>query len=216
MDAKVQKYIVDTMVVDEHPALRALREETAAMPNAQMQIGPDQGQFMQLLARLLPAQRYLEIGVFTGYSSLAMALAMPANAQVVACDVSNDYTAVARRYWRQAGVEEKIDLRIAPALETLERLAVDECAPFDIAFIDADKPNVDNYYEYALRLLRPNGLMLIDNVLWSGAVVDDKDNDEDTAALRAINTKAANDTRVDATLLSIGDGLLMARKRNGL
>lgn len=216
MDPKVQEYIVDTMVVDEHPALQALRKETASMPNAQMQIGSDQGQFMQLLARLQPAHRYLEIGVFTGYSSLAMALAMPPEGKIVACDVSEEYTAVARRYWREAGVEKKIDLQLGPALETLQRLAANGgTGLFDIAFIDADKTNVDNYYECALRLIRPNGLILIDNVLWSGAVVDESVTDEDTKALRAINVKAANDERVDATLLSIGDGLLMARKRNG-
>ncbi len=153
MDPKVQEYIVDTMVVDEHPALQALRKETASMPNAQMQIGSDQGQFMQLLARLLPAHRYLEIGVFTGYSSLAMALAMPPEGKIVACDVSEEYTAVARRYWREAGVEKKIDLQLGPALETLQRLAANGgTGLFDIAFIDADKTNVDNYYECALRL----------------------------------------------------------------
>ena len=216
MDEKVQKYVVDTMVVDEHPALLALRKETAAMPNAQMQIGADQGQFMQLLARLLPAHRYLEIGVFTGYSSLAMALGMPDDGKIVACDVSKEYTDIARRYWRDAGVEKKIDLQLGPALETLERLVANgNTGKFDIAFIDADKTNVDNYYEYVMRLIRPNGLILIDNVLWSGAVVDEENDDEETKALRAINAKAANDKRVDATLLSIGDGLLMARKRNG-
>ena len=214
MDEKVQRYIIDTMVVDEHPAQRALREETARMPDAGMQIGPDQAQFMQFLARMMPVHRYLEIGVFTGYSALSMALAMPEGGKIVGCDVSEEYTAIARRYWKDAGVEDKIDLRLAPATQTLEQLLKnDGPGPFDLAFIDADKANVDAYYEYALRLLRPHGLILIDNVLWDGRVVDEGVKDADTAALRAISAKAANDARVDACLLPLGDGVLIARKR---
>ncbi|HEV7179834.1 MAG TPA: class I SAM-dependent methyltransferase, partial [Candidatus Baltobacteraceae bacterium] len=161
LDPKVARYILDTMT-HEHPVLRALRDVTQAMPNAQMQIGADQGEFMQLLARLLPVRRYLEIGVFTGYSSLALALALPEDGRIVACDVSDEYTTVARRYWREAGVEAKIDLRLAPALETLRGLVENgESETFDLAFIDADKENVDGYYEYALRLLRRNGVILV-------------------------------------------------------
>ena len=191
-----------------------LRAETAQLPNAGMQIGFDQSKFMQLLARTLGASRYLEIGVFTGYSSLAVATALPEDGMVIACDVSEDYTSVARRYWSEAGVASKIDLRIAPARETLERLvSAGQAGTFDLAFIDADKSNVDVYYEYTLRLLRAGGLVLVDNVLWNGAVADEAITDDDTCALRALNAKVARDERVDAALLPVGDGLLMARKR---
>ncbi|MEO9171426.1 MAG: class I SAM-dependent methyltransferase [Candidatus Baltobacteraceae bacterium] len=209
----IQAYIESTMV-SEAPVLAKLRAETAALPNAQMQIGADQGQFMQMLVRLLQAKRYLEIGVFTGYSSLAVALALPPSGLVLACDINETYTSVARRYWKEGGVASKVDLRIGPAAATMEELVTaGQAGAFDLAFIDADKANVDVYYEYALRLLRKNGIMLVDNVLWSGAVLDLATEDEDTRALHAINMKAANDERVDASLLPIGDGLLMARKR---
>lgn len=209
----IQDYI-DATLVPEPPVLAKLRAETAKMPNAQMQIGFDQGRFMQIVARLLGAKKYLEIGVFTGYSSLAVALALPDDGVVVACDVSEEYTAVARRYWKEAGVAAKVDLRIAPALETLETLvSAGQAGTFDLAFIDADKASADAYYEYALRLLRPGGVVLVDNVLWSGAVADEAVTDDDTRALRAINVKAAADARVDATILSAGDGILMARKK---
>jgi caffeoyl-CoA O-methyltransferase len=156
----------------------------------------------------------LEIGVFTGYSALAIALAMPPEGKVVACDVSEEYTSIARRYWKEAGVEKKIDLHLAPALDTLEQLANGgDIGPFDMAFIDADKANVDNYYERSLKLLRRNGVILVDNVLWGGSVADPGENDADTSALRAISKKAAQDERVEACLLSIGDGLLLARKK---
>lgn len=209
----IQDYI-DSTLVPEPPVLAKLRAETAKMPNAQMQIGFDQGRFMQIVARLLGAKKYLEIGVFTGYSSLAVAMALPDDGVVVACDVSEEYTAVARRYWKEAGVAAKVDLRIAPALETLETLvSAGQAGTFDLAFIDADKASADAYYEYALRLLRPGGVVLVDNVLWSGAVADEAVTDDDTRALRAINIKAAADARVDATILSAGDGILMARKK---
>lgn len=214
LDPRIEEYIIDTMVVNEHPVMRALREETAGLPNAQMQIGQEQAQFMQFLTHLLRVERYLEIGVFTGYSALAIALAMPAEGKVLACDVSEEYTSIARRYWREAGVEKKIDLRLGPAAETLQQLiAGGDVGPFDMAFIDADKANVDRYYEYSLNLIRPHGVILIDNVLWDGRVADPSENDEDTRALRAINEKAARDERVEACLLSIGDGLLIARKK---
>ena len=179
-----------------------------------MQIGPEQGQLMALLARAIGAKRYLEIGVFTGYSSLAMALALPADGHIVACDVSEEFTLVARRYWEAAGVAGKIDLRIAPALETLELLRSERVKPFDMAFIDADKANVAEYYERSLELLRPGGLVLVDNVLWDGAVLDASTADPDTLALRALNAKAGRDDRVDAALLPVCDGILMARKKD--
>jgi predicted O-methyltransferase YrrM len=204
---------VAATVVREHPALRALREETARHPNARMAIGPEQGQLMALLARTIGARRYLEVGVFTGYSSLAMALALPPDGYVVACDISEEYTAVARRYWNEAGVAGKIDLRIAPALETLAQLRARRVEPFDIAFVDADKRNVDAYYEAALELIRPGGLVLVDNVLWDGAVLNASTTDEQTQALRALNVKAGRDERVDAAIVPVCDGLLIARKR---
>lgn len=212
VDPAVQEYIIEK-IVREDPLLRALREETVRLPEARMAIGPEQGQFMALLARAIGARRYLEIGVFTGYSSLAMALALPADGRVVACDVSEEYTAVARRAWQRAGVSEKIDLRIAPALETLEQLRAQRAEPFDMAFIDADKRNVDAYYEAALELVRPGGFVLVDNVLWDGAVLDVGIVDESTQALRALNLKAGRDERVDVALVPICDGLLIARKR---
>jgi predicted O-methyltransferase YrrM len=212
VDQAIQEYIIAS-TVREHPLLRELRDETSRLPQARMQIGPEQGQFMALLAHAIGARRYLEVGVFTGYSSLAMALALPADGYVLACDVSEEYTAVARRYWEKAGVASKIDLRIGPALETLKAVRAKNGAPFDMAFIDADKENVNAYYEACLELLRPNGLVLVDNVLWSGAVVDTADDDADTLALREVSQRAGRDERVEAVLLPICDGLLVARKR---
>lgn len=211
VDPAIQEYIIES-VVREHPLLRALREETARRPEARMAIGPEQGQFMRVLARAIGARRYLEIGVFTGYSSLSMALALPDDGCVVACDVSEEYTAIARRYWSAAGVGERVDLRIAPALETLGKLRKQNVEPFDIAFIDADKANVDAYYEAALALVRPGGFVLVDNVLWNGAVLDAAATDESTRALRELNSKAGRDERVDVALLPLCDGLLIALK----
>lgn len=213
VDPAIQEYIVAN-VVREDPILRALREETSKHPQARMAIGPEQGQLMQLLARAIGAHRYLEIGVFTGYSSLAMALALPNDGYVLACDVSKEFTQVARRYWQAAGVTGKIELRIAPALETLADVGAAGNEPFDMAFVDADKQSVDAYYERALELVRPGGLVLVDNVLWSGAVLDASQNDADTQALRALNSKVGRDQRVDAALLPVCDGLLIARKRS--
>jgi caffeoyl-CoA O-methyltransferase len=212
VDRAIQEYIIDT-TVREHPVLRELREETSRLPNARMEIGPEQGQFMQLLAWTIGARRYLEIGVFTGYSALAMALALPDDGRIVACDVNEEYAAVARRYWKRAGVAQKIDLRIAPALDTLAELVAAGVQSFDMAFIDADKKNVDGYYERSLQLVRAGGLILVDNVLWDGAVIDGSVNDDDTRALRALNAKAAQDDRVEIALLPLCDGLLIARKR---
>ncbi len=196
------------------PALRALREETATMTEGGMQTSPEQVQFMALLVRLIGARRCLEVGVFTGYSTLGVALALPEGGHIVACDVSEEFTSIAKRHWQAAGVESKIDLRLAPAVETLDALLADGNAQsFDFAYIDADKQNYDHYYERALELLRPNGLIAVDNVLWSGRVADARETDADTASLRALNAKIGRDERVDASLLPIGDGLMLVRKR---
>jgi predicted O-methyltransferase YrrM len=198
----------------EAEPLRRLREETAKLPSAGMQISPDQGQFMALLVRLIDARNCLEIGTFTGYSSLAIALALPPDGRVVCCDVSEEYTAVARRAWASAGVADKITLHIAPARATLDKLrAAGRRGSFDFAFIDADKENYNAYYEASLELVRPGGLIAIDNVLWSGAVANDKRQDADTKALRALNLKLRDDERVDLSMLPIGDGLTLARVR---
>jgi caffeoyl-CoA O-methyltransferase len=198
----------------EPALLRRLREETAAEPSANMQISPEQGQFMALLARLTGARRCLEVGVFTGYSSLAVALALPDAGRLVACDVSERWTSIARRYWAEAGVAHKVDLRLAPAMETLEGLlAAGETGRYDLAFIDADKENYLGYYERVLRLLRAGGLVLVDNTLWSGRVADPENAEADTVALRHFNEHLHRDDRVDLSVLPIGDGLTLARKR---
>lgn len=194
--------------------MKALREETARMPRAVMQTGADQVQFLQLLVKLTGARRCIEVGVFTGYSALGVALALPEEGRIVACDVSDEYTAVARRYWHLAGVSEKIELCLAPAVETLDALLERGAAgSYDFAYVDADKTGYDDYYERCLRLLRENGLLAIDNVLWSGDVIDPRSTDADTLALRELNAKIGGDERVDASLLSIGDGLMVVRKR---
>jgi predicted O-methyltransferase YrrM len=206
---------VRSVSLREPEVLTRLREETAKLPNAIMQISPEQGQFMGMLIRLLGAKLTLEVGVFTGYSSTSVALALPEDGRIVACDVSVEYTSVARRCWREAGVERKIDLRLAPAVETLDALLKDgKAGAFDFAFIDADKDNYDRYYERALKLLRPGGLIAIDNVLWHGKVMDDSIQDADTRAIRALNEKLHRDERVWLSLLTIGDGLTLACKRS--
>jgi predicted O-methyltransferase YrrM len=197
----------------EDADLVALREETAKHPRAQMQIGPEQGHLMALLVRLLGARKCLEVGVFTGYSAMVVAKAMGRGGKVVALDVSEEFTAIARRHWAKAGVSDQIDLRLRPAAESLKAMvAANEVETFDFAFIDADKTNYDTYYEYALKLVRRGGLIAIDNVLWSGNVIDPTDQTADTIAIRAINQKIHQDGRVDATLLPIGDGLTLALK----
>ena len=198
----------------EPDILRRLREETAKMTMANMQISPEQGQFMGLLVEILGAHRYLEVGTFTGYSALSVALAQPDDGEVVCCDVSEEYTAVARRYWEEAGVSHRIRLHLAPASETLENLLNEGAGEsFDFIFIDADKENYDAYYEHALKLLRPGGLAAIDNVLWNGSVIDPDKDDGDTEAIRALNRKLHGDERVSLSLLPVGDGLTLARKR---
>jgi predicted O-methyltransferase YrrM len=209
----IQRYI-DATTLREHPLLRELREETAKLPQAGMQTGADQVQFLQLLVRLSGACRCIEIGVFTGYSSLGVAMALPFAGRMVACDVSEEYTAVARRYWQKAGVDDKIDLYLAPATKTLDELIRSgESGRYDFAYIDADKSGYDDYYERCLKLIRENGIIAIDNVLWSGEVANESSNDPDTAALRALNKKIGSDDRVDASLVPIGDGLMVVRKR---
>jgi caffeoyl-CoA O-methyltransferase len=198
----------------EPELFRRLRQETAQLPLARMQITPEQGQFMALLVKLLGARRTLEIGVFTGYSTLAVAAALPEDGQVVACDVSEEWTAIARRYWAEAGVAHKIDLRLAPAQQTLDHLLAEgRQESFDFVFIDADKENYEAYYECGLHLLRRGGLIGIDNVLWHGQVADPSRTDAETEAIRSLNLKLRDDERVDISLIPIGDGLTLARKR---
>lgn len=198
----------------EHPELARLREATASHPRAGMQIAPEQGALLQMLVRLIGARRTVEVGVFTGYSALAVALALPADGRVLACDVSDEYTRVARPYWERAGVAGKIELVLAPALQTLDsRLATGEAGSYDFAFIDADKSNYDGYFERCLRLLRPGGLIALDNTLWSGRVAQAAEAGSDTAALQALNDRLVGDERVDVALLPVGDGLTLARRR---
>lgn len=200
--------------VREPEILTELRDETAQQPMAGMQISPEQGQFMALLVQLMGATKTLEVGVFTGYSSLVVALALPPHGKIIACDVSEDYTAIARRYWQKAGVADKIDLQIAPALETLDRLLADgQANTFDFAFIDADKSSYDDYYERALQLVRVGGLIAIDNVLWSGAVADPSITNNSTEKIRALNQKLHQDDRISLSLVPIADGLTLALKR---
>jgi predicted O-methyltransferase YrrM len=213
LDERLYAYLLDETV--REPELMArLRAETRRLPNAGMQISPTQAQLMGLLVRLIAARRALEIGTFTGYSALAVALALPADGRLICCDTSEEWTAIARRYWREAGITERIDLRLAPAADTLaELIATGETGNFDFAFIDADKENYDLYYEQCLKLVRAGGLIAIDNALWHGTVADPARNDVDTAAIRALNRKIRDDARVDMVLLPIDDGLLLARPR---
>ncbi len=198
----------------EPDLLVRLRAETAALPHAGMQIAPEQGHLLRVLVTLLGARRCLEVGTFTGYSALVTADAMPDDGRLICCDISEEYTSIARRYWAQAGVEHKIDLRIGPALDTLDALlAGGGAGGFDFAFVDADKENYAGYYARCLDLLRPGGLLALDNVLWGGAVIDPTRDDEETEAIRAINAAIARDQRVTAAMVPIGDGLTLAVKR---
>lgn len=213
LDDALHRYLI-SVSVREPEVLARLRAETAGLDNAGMQIGPEQGAFMALLVELLGARRTLEVGVFTGYSALVVALALPADGRVTACDVNPEWTAIARRYWHQAGVADKIDLALGPALETLERLLAEGAGgAYDFAFIDADKENYDAYYERSLELVRPGGLIAIDNALWSGRVMDPESDDADTMAIRALNAKLHGDDRVSLSLVPVGDGLMLARRR---
>ncbi len=214
LDNQLYDYLL-SVSLREPDVLRQLREETARLPMAMMQIAPEQGQFMALLVQLLGATKTLDIGVFTGYSSLCVALALPPQGKIVACDISQEDTAVARRYWEAAGVADKIDLRLAPALETLDQLlATGQAGTFDFVFIDADKRNYEEYYERSLQLIRPGGLIAIDNVLWSGRVADLQVQDARTQLIRAFNEKLHQDERVSLSLVPIADGLTLALKRS--
>ncbi len=214
LDDALHDYVIEHGV-REHPELAALREATRTHPRAGMQISPEQGQLMQLLVQLIGARRTIEIGVFTGYSALAVALALPDDGRLLACDVSDEFTRVGRPYWKRAGVEHKIELVLEPAINTLDaRIAAGHAGQYDFAFIDADKSNYANYYERCLKLLRPGGLIAIDNVLWSGRVAKPADpGDADTLALQQLNIALHGDARIDLSLLPIGDGLTLARKR---
>ncbi len=206
-------YLLDVSL-RESDLLQELRERTRQMPEARMQIAPDQGQFMTLLARLLGVRKALEIGVFTGYSALCVAAALPADGRLIACDISAEYTRIAQEYWARAGVADRIDLRLAPASETLAALLAEGAAgSFDLAFIDADKTGYAGYYEQCLALLRPGGLIVVDNVLWNGRVLDTASADEDTRAIQAFNRRIHKDVRVDLSLVPVGDGLSLLRKR---
>jgi len=212
-DERTYQYLLKTSVREPDVA-RRLREETQKLEQAQMQIGPDQGQFMHLLVQLLRARKTIEVGVFTGYSALWVALALPGDGRIIACDVSEDYTAVAKRYWKEAGVSDKIDLRLAPALQTLDALIdARQAGTFDFMFIDADKTNYENYYERGLWLVRTGGLIAIDNTIWSGRVADDTQQDSDTVAIRRLNEKLLRDDRITLSMLTVGDGLTLALKR---
>ncbi|HEX2142425.1 MAG TPA: class I SAM-dependent methyltransferase [Candidatus Limnocylindria bacterium] len=214
LDENLHAYLLK-VGVREHPVLAALRDETARMPNHNMQIAPEQGALLALLVRLGNVRRIVEIGTFTGYSSTAMALALPPDGRIVCCDVNREWTDVARGAWTDAGVADRVELRLGPALETLDQLLAEGGEnSFDMAFIDANKSDYDGYYEAALRLLRPGGLVAIDNVLWSGRVADPSDRDEDTDAIRALNAKIAADERVELGMTPVGDGLTLARLRD--
>jgi len=213
VDPKIEDY-VDSVNPKEPEILSRLRAETGSNPQAQMQIGANQGLFLAMLAKLIGAKRYLELGVFTGYSSLAMALAMPEDGRIVGLDVSEEFTSVARRYWKEAGVDHKIDLRLAPAVDSLNALVAEgQAGKFDMAFIDADKVNLPTYFERCLELVRKNGLILIDNVLWSGRILTDNPEDPVNVALRDFNPTLQSRNDIDVMMLPLFDGLTMIRKK---
>ncbi|TWC10723.1 MULTISPECIES: class I SAM-dependent methyltransferase [unclassified Pseudomonas] len=212
LDDALYQYLLDVSL-RETPLQRRLRDETQALPMARWQIAPEQGQFLALLVKLTGARRLLEVGTFTGYSALCMACALPQDGSLICCDIPGDYNAVALRYWREAGMAERIDLRLAPALETLDALERQgQGGTFDLIFIDADKANYPAYLERALRLLRGGGLVIFDNTLWSGRVLEAQPQSEDTRAIQALNRALKEDRRVDLSLLPLGDGLTLCRK----
>lgn len=207
------QYLLDKSL-HEHEVLKALRRETEKLPEHEMQIAPDQGQFFTVLVKLMNASHIIDIGTFTGYSALVFALAIPENGHVITCDINSKCTEVAKQYWEKAGVLNKIELKLAPALDTLDQLLhSDRKNSFDIIFIDADKCNYDNYYEKSLQLLRKGGLVVADNVLWYGRVIDENDHEKTTKAIRNFNDKLAQDNRIDICMLPVADGVTLARKR---
>lgn len=213
LDDKLNSYLQDVSL-REPPPFRRCRMETAELPMSNMQIAPEQGQFLHLQLKLLDAQRALEIGSFTGYSGLWLASALPPKGCLMACDINQEWTARARRYWEEAGVMDRIEVRLAPAMDTLGELVErDETKSFDFAFIDADKSMYDEYYERCLQLLRPGGLIALDNMLWNGKVANGAADDPDTNAIRALNEKLRDDDRIDLSMVPIGDGLTLCRKR---
>lgn len=213
LDEKLYRYLL-SVSFRETDLLQKLRVETRALPEFNMQITPEQGQFLGLLAKIVGAKKVLEVGVFTGYSSLSILMALPAEGRLVACDLSEEWTAMAERYWTLAGVRHQVDLRLGLALDTLNQLITDgESATFDMAFIDADKSHYRDYYEAALRLVRPGGLIVIDNLLWSGKVADPKVSDPDTLAIRDLNDRLHRDERIDYSLIPMADGIGIARVR---
>ncbi len=213
MDERLQRYLVDA-TLREPPVLRRLREETAQMSESNLQIAPEHGQFMTLLVALMGARRAIEIGVFTGYSALCTALGMPDDGRLVACDVNAEWTDIAQRFWREAGIAHRVELRLAPAQETLRSLLAEgEAGRFDFVFIDAEKTEYDRYYELCLELVRGGGLITFDNTLWDGKVADPAVTDADTEALRRLNEKLRDDARVVSSLVPIGDGYTLALKR---
>jgi O-methyltransferase len=212
LDDELLAYI-SSVSVREPEVLARLREETSTLEMARMQIGPEQGQFMALLLRLMGAKRYLEVGTFTGYSALVCALAMPDDSELVALDISDEWTAIARRYWEEAGVAERIHLRLGDAVITLQSLLPEEAGSYDFVFIDADKTGYQSYINYAYELLRSGGVLALDNVLWGGAIIDTNDNEEDTVAIRKVNEAMFKDERFDISMVPIGDGLTLAQKK---
>ncbi|EJM59730.1 class I SAM-dependent methyltransferase [Pseudomonas sp. GM48] len=213
LDDALYQYLLDVSL-RETPLLKRLRDETQALPMARWQVAPEQGQFLALLVKLTGARRLLEVGTFTGYSALCMAAALPADGSLICCDIPGDYNAIARRYWQEAGLAGRIDLRLAPALETLAELERQgQGESFDLVFIDADKANYPGYLEHALRLLRVGGLAVFDNTLWSGRVLEANPESADTRAIQALNRALKDDARVDLSLLPLGDGLTLCRKR---
>jgi len=214
LDESLQRYLLDHSL-REAPLLAQLREETASMSQHNMQIAPEQGQFMALLARLLGAKRYIEVGTFTGYSALAVTLAMPEDGRTITCDVNKEWTAIAKRYWQKAGVDERILLELRPALKTLDELLVSGCEDtFDLAFIDADKSGYIDYFERCHDLVRPGGLVMIDNTLWDGKVVDPGNHEADTEAIRDFNEYLRDREEIDVSMVPIGDGLTLVRKQH--
>ncbi|MDM8350015.1 class I SAM-dependent methyltransferase [Pseudomonas sp. sp1636] len=213
LDDNLYRYLLDVSL-RETPLLKRLRDETAQLANANWQIAPEQGQFMALLVQLIGARRILEVGTFTGYSALCMAQAMVQEGRMICCDIPGDYNAIAERYWREAGLAERIEQRLAPALDTLAGLErAGQAGSFDLIFIDADKTNYPAYLEHALRLVRQGGLILFDNTLWSGRVLEPNPDSEDTRAIQALNRALHDDARIDLSLLPLGDGLSLCRKR---